>query len=280
MTNWIEIRAEFDTAPQDWSIYADALDRFNCPGSLIEDDPASIGGYLVEVPGADDQAKALSDELIRLGADRVVTQIVPEEDWAELWKQHFKPRRIGRTMVVRPTWETYEADPADLEIVLDPGQAFGTGDHPTTRLCLELLEAAEPAGLTLADVGCGSGILAIAAAKMGALDIIATDLDPLSVEVTRQNMALNGVDFVTDVAEGFVGLHGRQSQIVISNIISATLIRLAPDAARHTADGGRWIVSGIIVGNWPDVRKAAESNGFTLLEQHQEDDWVAATFCR
>jgi len=278
VSQWIQVTATLPAVPEDWSLLIDTFDRFGCPGSQIEDRPPRISGYLTEVEGAQARSDELTDALKALGAE-VSTAIVADEDWNELWKVHFKPRRIGERLVIRPTWEEFEAGPHDVVIVLDPGQAFGTGDHPTTRLCLELLEQEPLAGQTLADIGCGSGILAIAAAKLGAHIIIASDLDPLAVAVTRENMVRNAVDFPAEATEGFAKLD-EPVDVVVSNIISATLIRLAPDAWKAVKPGGKWVVSGIYQTNWPDVRAAAERQGFVLERVQQEDDWVAATFLR
>lgn len=278
MSQWIQVTATLPAVPEDWSILIDTFDRFGCPGSQIEDHPPRISGYLTEVEGAQARADELTEALTALGA-AVSTAIVADEDWNELWKVHFKPRRIGNRLVIRPTWEEFDAGEGDVVIVLDPGQAFGTGDHPTTRLCLELLEQEPLEGRTLADIGCGSGILAIAAAKMGAHIVIASDLDPLAVAVTRENMVRNDVDFLAEATEGFAKLV-EPVDVVVSNIISATLIRLAPDAWKAVKPGGKWVVSGIYQTNWPDVRAAAERQGFVLERVQQEDDWVAATFLR
>lgn len=279
MSGWLQVSAVFEATPEDWSPYIDAFDRFGCPGSLIEDNPPRLIGYLTEVAGVEAQSEALSAELKRLGADRIEHLRVEDEDWTELWKIHFKPRRIGKRLVIRPTWEEFAAGPDDVVIVLDPGQAFGTGDHPTTRLCLELLEAEDLTGQSVADIGCGSGILAIAAVKLGAAAVVASDLDPLAVAVTRENMVRNGVEFPAEVAEGF-SILSEPADFIVSNIISATLIRLAPDAAKWVRPGGKWVVSGIYATNWPDVRAAAERQGFQLVNECREDDWVAATFLR
>lgn len=278
MTNWIEVKALFDNAPEDWSIFVDAFDEHGCPGSIQSDRPAALSGYLSEVKGAESQANKLADRLRELGASSVEIQVVPDEDWSELWKIHFKPRLIGEKVWVRPTWEEAPASAGQIEIVLDPGQAFGTGDHPTTRVCLRLMEKVDLAGKSTYDLGCGSGILAIAAVKMGADPVYGSDIDPISVQVTRDNMAINGVDFPVFEGAGFI-VDG-PFDVVISNIISATLIRLAPDAAEAVKPGGWWITSGIIQGNWPDVRKAAESSGFKLLDHVLEDEWVGALFER
>lgn len=276
--SWIEIRATLPAAPEDWSILAEAFDRHGCPGSQIED--LTIIGYLADVAGAEAIAESLGADLTALGGAVSVDRI-EEQDWSELWKIHFKPRRVGNRFLLRPTWEPYQCLDEEVEIVLDPGQAFGTGDHPTTRLSLQLLEhVLEPnSQLTVADVGCGSGVLAIAAAKLGANVVMASDLDPISVEITRQNARLNGVEFPTAVAAGFDAID-TPVDLAVSNIISATLIRLAPDASAKVKPGGFWIVSGIIEANWSDVHEAAARAGFTLVRKELEDEWVGATFRR
>lgn len=282
-TVWIEVRATFQEAPEDWSPLADAFDRHGCPGSLIGERPPSISGYLVDVPAARAKVEELRAELLRLGAGSVETQEVPEEDWAESWRKFFKPRRIGKRFVIRPTWEEFDAGPHDLEVVLDPGQAFGTGDHPTTRLCLQLMEEAfdsRPPDSVL-DLGCGSGILSIGASLLGARSVLGVDIEEVSVDVARQNAAMNAANAEFLCADGFSDprLEG-PFDLVVSNIISATLIRLAPEVAQRQASEGTWIVSGIIRQNWEDVQKAAVRAGYSLVSERMEDDWVAATFTK
>lgn len=278
-TVWIEVRAVLDADPADWSPYADAFDRYGCPGSLISENPPSISGYLVSVGAAKAQIEGLREELLRLGACEVRIADVPEEDWSESWRKFFKPRRVGERIVVRPTWEAFEVRPEDVEIVLDPGQAFGTGDHPTTRLCLELLDSLDLKGKSVLDLGCGSGILSIAASKLGAARVLGVDIEPVSVEVAQLNARQND-SFATFVcADGFDDPKLLAPwDVIVSNIISATLIRLAPEAASHICSGGTWLVSGIIRQNWEDVQSAASDAGFSLKTERIEDDWVAAVF--
>lgn len=279
MNDWIQITARFDEAPEDWSIFADAFDRFGCPGTQQQDFPPSLTSHLANVEGARAQVLLLTAELNRLGVPTVDVEEVPDQDWSELWKIHFKPRRVGKRFVIVPTWEDYAESPGDLRITLDPGQAFGTGDHPTTRLCLELMEDHEFSGKTVLDVGCGSGVLAIGAALLGAQRIRATDIDPLSVSITRENAELNQAKIEADAVDGFAETE-QPYDFVLSNIISATLIRLAPEAARCVKPGGCWIVSGIIESNWPEVQRTAEACGFRLGKVLQENEWVGATFLR
>ena len=277
--DWIEIRATLPAVPEDWSYLASLFQDAGCPSTLQTDRPPTITAYLEDVSGASEAAAELRERLLASGAAEVEFRTVPDSDWAESWKQHFKPRRVGKRFVIKPTWETCESSANDLVIVLDPGQAFGTGDHPTTRLCLELLESADVAGKRVADIGCGSGILSIGAVLLGASEVYASDIEASSVEISKENASRNSVSFQCETAEGFAGARGKWD-VLVSNIISATLMRLAPEAAEHVQPGGFWIVSGIYRSNWEDVRSAAERSGFTLVQTAEEDDWVGATFRR
>ncbi len=277
MRTWVLLRVAFDGPKDDWSPWIDVLIGHGSHGVLEE--PQMLVAYYPEVPGVDAVLEQASADMRHMGAIDVQRVSVEEEDWDATFRAHFKPRRIGKRFVVRPTWEAFEAGPGDLELVLDPGQAFGTGDHPTTRMCLELLEDAALDARTVLDLGCGSGILGIAACKLGAKHVLGVDVDPLSVEVAKENATANGVIASFETGEGFAGIE-ESFDVVVSNIISAVLIRLAPEAFRVVAPGGTWIVSGIIHDNWPDVQHAAESVGFALTTHRREDDWVAASFAR
>lgn len=249
------------------------------PGTVITEQPVAIGGYAYEPD--DETISLLKSTLFERGASSVSISQVEEEEWSESWKQFFKPRRIGKRFWVRPTWEESEAQPGDLEIVLDPGQAFGTGDHPTTRMCLELLENAVSPGDAIADVGCGSGILSVGACLLGAGSVIASDIDKASVESAEENATRNNVKYTALEGKGFqVYEPSAVFDGVVSNIISAALIALAPEAHQRVKPGGWWIVSGIIQDNWPDVLATAQSVGFALDERLEEDQWVAARFRR
>ncbi|MBN9501042.1 MAG: ribosomal protein L11 methyltransferase [Armatimonadetes bacterium 55-13] len=276
--SWIEVKAIFAEAPEDWSPYIDVFGNHGCENTLQTDKPPTLSAAVVDVDGAEAVVEALTADLLAMGVTEVESRSLVEENWEENWKQFFKPRRVGQRFVVRPTWETIESNPGDLEIVLDPGQAFGTGDHPTTRMCLELLEDVVKEGSTVADIGCGSGILSVGACKLGASEVVAVDIEPLSVEVAKENAELNGVHFQAIAGLGATVLpEGATYDVVVSNIISATLIAIAFDIAAIVKPGGAWIVSGIIEQNWPDVLEAAEKAGFTLVRHLAEGDWVGAS---
>jgi ribosomal protein L11 methyltransferase len=280
--SWIEVKAIFEKAPEDWSPYIEIFGRHGCENTLQTDTPPTLSAAVVEVDGAQEVIANLREDLLAEGVKEVESRNLVEENWEETWKKFFKPRRVGRRFVVRPTWEEFDFGPDDLEIVLDPGQAFGTGDHPTTRMCLELLEEFLKPGDRVADIGCGSGILAVGTCKLGASRVVAVDIEPLSVEVAKENAVLNNVRFEAIAGMGVQALptDSREYEVVVSNIISATLIAIAREVKPIVKVGGHWIVSGIIEQNWLDVKEAAERAGFQLVKFLQEDDWVGAALIR
>jgi ribosomal protein L11 methyltransferase len=278
--SWIEVRANFAEAPKDWSPIIDLFLQHGIENTLQCDLPASVIACVVEVPGAKEEIDALKLDLAGAGATEVQIGPYEEQDWEQAWKKFFKPRRIGRHFVVRPTWEEFAAEPGDHVIVLDPGQAFGTGDHATTRMCLALIEDADVSEKVVLDIGCGSGVLSIGCKLLGATQVLAVDIDPLAVEVTKENAGMNHVLIRAEVSDGVPAAAGSAPDVVLSNIISAALIRIAADVAHLIRPGGCWIVSGILNANWPDVKESAEASGFTLRDRLEEDDWVAAIFLR
>lgn len=277
MNTWVEVTALLRDAPPDWAPWVEIFRSHGVEGTRQDEAPPALTGYVSARTPA--RLARLCDALERAGASKVLEREIPEADWAEAWKEFFQPRRIGR-FYVRPSWRDDATPNGDLEIVLDPGQAFGTGDHATTRMCLALVEDALKPGDRLADVGVGSGILSIAAAKLGGR-VTAVEIDPPAVAAARENVARNGVDVEVLEGDGFEPLlSGEPFDVVVSNLISALLVRLAPAAAAVLRPGGAWIVSGIIEANWGDVLGAAQGVGFHLESEHREDDWHAALFRR
>jgi len=212
------------------------------------------------------------------------TSLVREADWAEAWKSHFPVLRVGRRMVIRPTWRRHRRQPGDVVLSLDPGMAFGTGLHPTTRLCLAALEtladegrvAGGPAGTArVLDVGCGSGILAIAAGKLGARDLLGVDTDPIAVESTLANARLNGLTRRIRVRQGSVPTGEPPFDLVLANLIASLLVQLAPDLRAQLAPGGRILASGIFRDREADVVAAFAAAGLTMGRRWDEEDWVA-----
>jgi ribosomal protein L11 methyltransferase len=256
--------------------------------------PAIVRAYL---PGRDPATveAAISDAATALGhlqafglrpIGELRTRLVQEADWAEAWKSHFPVLRIGRRMVIRPTWREHAALPGDVVLSLDPGMAFGTGLHPTTRLCLAALETLADEGyLTrgrgadgtarVIDVGCGSGILAIAAASLGAGDLLGVDTDPIAVESTLANSRLNGHQDRLRVRQGSVPSGEGPFDIVLANLIASLLVMLAEPLRDELAPGGRILASGIFRDREGDVRTAFEAAGMTVTRRWAEEDWVA-----
>ncbi|MCE5343962.1 MAG: 50S ribosomal protein L11 methyltransferase [Eubacteriales bacterium] len=201
---------------------------------------------------------------------------VADEDWAENWKRYYKPFRIGDRLVIKPTWEEYPAIPGDLIVELDPGMAFGTGTHETTAMCLEMLEKYLRNGMGVMDVGTGSGILAIAAAKLGAASVLAVDIDPDAVKVAAGNVEHNGVARQVRVIRGdLVKGEAMLCDLAVANIVADAICMLCAPLTRHLAAGGLLIASGIIREREADVLEATEAAGYTVIERMTRGEWVA-----
>lgn len=216
------------------------------------------------------------------GPDAVLgplTMEVSEEDdslWKDNWKTYFLPKKVGRRLVVKPTWYDYEGGDDDLVIELDPGMAFGTGTHETTSLCLRLMEEHLRPGDRVLDVGCGSGILSIAAARLGAASVLGVEIDPQAAEVARENVARNGVGDVVRVMEGDLtqGVAFR-GELVVANLMADLIVRLSPDVGKHLLPGGLYIASGILLEKRDAVAGAIRGAGFAIEEIREDGMWCA-----
>ena len=211
-----------------------------------------------------------------LGKLETRTHSVAEEDWTESWKKAFKPFRLGQHMVIKPSWETIENEPGDHIIEIDPGMAFGTGTHETTGMCVQLVEKYVKPGDRVIDIGTGTGILAIAAAHMGAKHVLATDLDAVAVRVAAENVKINGFGGVIDVRCGdLLDVVQESGDVVIANIISDVIVMLARPVRERIADGGVFICSGISVERREDVLDALRAADYELLDDLTEGEWCA-----
>jgi ribosomal protein L11 methyltransferase len=213
------------------------------------------------------------------------TTVIRDEDWATSWKAHFKPARIGRQLVIKPSWEEYPAAAGDVVLELDPGMAFGTGTHATTRLCLEALEelfagASLPDRPAVLDVGCGSGVLSIAAAKLGAGRVVAVDIDPVAVQVTEENAGLNHVAAAIEASTTPLADLGGSFGIVLANILAEELVRLADELTGRLAPGGFLILSGILREREAYVRAGFASQPLELAAVTAADDWCCLVYRR
>lgn len=217
-----------------------------------------------------------AEAFLDMGSLALDMQNVADEDWSENWKKYYKPFRIGSHLVVKPTWEPYAPQPEDLVIELDPGMAFGTGTHETTNMCMQLLERYYQDGMRVMDVGTGSGILAIAAARLGADNVLAIDIDPDAVKVAKENVALNGVsDAVRVVVGDLCKSEAMPCELAVANIVADAICMLAGPLTRHLEKDGLLICSGIIREREQDVLDAAREAGYTVKDRIEKGEWVA-----
>lgn len=233
-------------------------------------DSSAVRGYLPVDERLEGSLLAL-----REAAGREVTiRFVQEEDWANAWKQYFKPQRIGEHIIIKPSWEEFSPEPGDLVVEMDPGMAFGTGLHATTRLCLRALESYVTGGESVADVGTGSGILGIAAVLLGAKQAICTDIDPLAVRIARENIERNQMEGSVEAVEATLPPPG-EFEIVVANILPDVILGMAEELVAATKPGGLLIVSGIIESRTNDVQDGLSALGLTVLSVATEGEWVA-----
>ena len=211
-----------------------------------------------------------------MGPLRVSVETVADTDWNENFKKNFTAFRAAGNIIVKPTWESYEQEDGDIVIEMDPGMAFGSGTHETTRMCLSLIQKYLTPGAQVADVGCGSGILGIACAKLGAASVLALDNDPVSVAVATENAQRNGTQSFAAVRSDLLRGAGNQTfDLVLANIIADAVIRLSGSVADHLKSGGVFIASGIIEERLPDVLSSLEENGMAAQETKSLGEWKA-----
>ena len=265
--------------------YSD-IDLKTCYGDLIDEailnadkTVASVSVYLPADSGTADTVHFLKERFASLGIDGKITiSGVCEEDWANSWKAYYKPIEIGEKMVIVPAWEKYDAPEGKLVVRMDPGMAFGTGSHETTRLVIGLLEKYIKNGQRVLDVGCGSGILAICAAKLGADECKAYDIDPVAVKVARENVRDSGLTNVTcdtsDLLRG-VDKSGGAYDVICANIVADIIIRMTPDVGQFMHESSVILASGIISERANDVISCFEQYGFRIVEKAEENGWCA-----
>ena len=235
-------------------------------------------------------AEASFDELrkmdvgIDLGSLRFVVRMTDEEDWANNWKIYYKPLKIGERLLVRPSWESLSDAEGRTVLSLDPGMAFGTGSHHTTRMCLQYLEKTVKEGDMLLDLGCGSGILSIAGVLLGAKSALAVDIDPIAEKIAYENAEINGVlrdryevrigDVLTDDALR-AGLAAQQYEVITANIVASVIIALLPIVPPLLKEGGAFITSGIIRDRLDEVKETILANGLTIESEDISEEWCA-----
>ena len=257
-------------------VYGDLIDEsiLNADKSMI-----SVSIFIPSEKNYADYVAFLRERFSALEIDAKIELIgINEEDWAESWKQYYKPIKIGNKIVIVPMWEDYECAEGEIEVRMDPGMAFGTGTHETTRLVIALLEKYVGENTRMLDVGCGSGILSVCASKLGAKMCAAYDIDPVAVRVAKENIEASGAENivcgVSDLLKS-VDLSGGKYDLVAANIVADIIIRLLPDIRAYMTDGARMICSGIITERSEDVLAAIRENGFEVVEHVEENGWCA-----
>lgn len=235
-------------------------------------DDSELHGRLSTV---EEEMAAIEERIGFCRFGRTCFRTISEKDWENEWKQFFHTTRVSEHLVIKPTWEKYEALPEDKIIELDPGMAFGTGTHHTTGMCMRRLEKVIEPGMTVFDVGTGSGILAIAAAKLGADYIKAIDIDATAVRVALENVAMNNLSSVIEVEQGdLLSATEGKADVIIANIIADIIIMLLPDIPGKLHEGGVFLASGIISDRLDDVTAAAKKNGLYVEAVDTQGGWV------
>ena len=296
---WLELAVEAD--PEAVEAVSEIIGRVATGGTTVEPTfdlveeglgarvdptrPATVRGYLAAGGPAEKAAAEVAEALGHLQAfglrhiGELRTRVVHDADWAEAWKAYFPVMRVGRRLVIRPTWREHTASAGDVVLPLDPGMAFGTGLHPTTRLCLAALEPLADEGrldgARVLDVGCGSGILAIAALKLGAAAALGVDTDPIAIEATTGNAARNELSAGLEARQGTLPTGQGPFDVVLANLIAGVLIPLAPLLRDELRPGGTLLASGIFVDREVEVVAALEGASLPVEHRTSEGDWVA-----
>ena len=284
-TRWLEVSVETDAETAE--AVAEVLARYAYRGGVTfeagpegwESGPVSVRAYLPYDDQLRERRRSIEQALGHLNQISPVPpptfRTIAEEDWAEAWKEQLSVLHVGERFVVRPTWLDYTPSPDEVVIELDPGMAFGTGLHPTTQMCLVALEKWLAPGHLVLDLGTGSGILAIAAARLGAKSVLAVDNDPVAVQVARENIAANGVLEVVQVKRGSLDAATAEYDLVLVNILAPVIVEMLREGlVKRLRPGGKVIATGIIAEQEGDVLAAMEEAGLALTERLRRDDWV------
>lgn len=223
------------------------------------------------------RSRQLAEFGLTVGTVAVSAQLICEQDWANAWKAYYHTEQIGR-VVIKPSWEDYDPKSSDIVVSLDPGMAFGTGTHPSTAMCIKQLQELDVTGKEIWDIGTGSGILAIVATKLGGEKVTAVDVDPIAIQVSKENARVNQVDI--PIFLGSLEDIAGHADVILVNIIADVIIKLLPHATLKLRSNGKLITSGIISQRATDVKAAAKKYGWAIHHEMHEGEWVSFCFAR
>lgn len=242
---------------------------------------AVVKGYFSEEDNIDELLKYIKEKMedlknigINVGKGEIFCNKVKEEDWANNWKKYYKPAKVGDKIVVKPIWEEYEGKLGEVIVELDPGMAFGTGTHETTRMCVKALEKYVSRDTVVFDIGTGSGILAITASKLNAKKVIGVDLDPVAVDSAKENIQFNQVNNIEVLQGNLMDVVSGKADIVIANIIAEIIVVLTEDVKKFIKPGGYFISSGIIRDRKELVVQKLNECGFKIVEINEDGEWI------
>ena len=283
---WIQVSLDVDAEAAE--AVAEVLSRFAPDGVAFEPQgdgqsttqaSVTVKAYLPAGPQTKSVQHRLAEALWHLGQIYPIPEptfaTIAEADWADAWKEHFHPLRVGQRIVIKPSWREFETAPDDILIELDPGMAFGTGLHPTTQMCLTTIEQKMRPGMRVLDLGTGSGILALAAAKLGADEVLALDTDPVAVAAAQENIQRNDATQIVTVAQGSLDRATGVYDLVVVNILAKVIISLAREGlAERVRSEGQWVTAGIIETQVAEVVAILEAAGLRVTEKRQIADWV------
>lgn len=288
--DWIEV-AMIGVDGEAAEALSEVMTRFGQGGAVIEniigtedsttpvEHPLIVKTYLADEPETPLKLQKLREALWHLNIIYPMPEPqirrLAQTDWAEAWKQHYTRTKPGQRLVIVPAWEEVSPDSSELLIRIDPGMAFGTGTHPSTQLCLILMERYLLPGHRFFDVGTGSGILTIAAARLQAAEIVACDTDPIAVQATRENANLNNIQNQIRVKVGSINTFSGKFDLIAINILAEVIVNLLADAVSRLAPGGVMLLAGIIAEREPDVQAKLRELGLTVKERLTRKDWVA-----
>ncbi|MGO1370021.1 50S ribosomal protein L11 methyltransferase [Senegalia sp. (in: firmicutes)] len=267
--------SHFETDNEKWDYIDPSLLESEFEGAIIK-------GYFEESEDLIDIIELIKDNIEMIpsyqldkGLGEVTTSEIEDQDWAATWRKYYKPKKIGEKIVIKPSWEEYEKKEEEIIIEMDPGMAFGTGTHETTMMCVRQLEKHIHQFDTVFDIGTGTGVLAIASAKLGAVNTIAIDLDQDAVSVAKQNVVKNGVSNTVQVKYGnLLDIIDGKANVIVANIVADIIKILSEDIKRFLEDDGVFISSGIILDKVDDVRKSLEENGLKVIDEINLGEWA------